>query len=116
VALMLIGILHFIPDHEEPHRLVGRLLAALPAGSYLVLQQPTTDFYEPGSTGTAAAYSRAGIPFQYRTRDEFARFFTGLELVPPGIELMSEWRAEGEPQPRPAASDVGAYAAIGRKA
>jgi trans-aconitate methyltransferase len=116
VALMLIGILHFIPDHEEPHRLVGRLLAALPAGSYLVLQQPTTDFYEPGSTGTAAAYSRAGIPFQYRTRNEFARFFTGLELVPPGIELMSEWRAEGEPQPRPAASDVGAYAAIGRKA
>ena len=116
VALMLIGILHFIPDHEEPHRLVGRLLAALPAGSYLVLQQPTTDFYEPGPTGTAAACSRAGIPFQYRTRDEFARFFTGLELVPPGIELMSEWRAEGEPQPRPAASDVGAYAAIGRKA
>ncbi|MDX6391711.1 MAG: hypothetical protein QOJ73_2774 [Streptosporangiaceae bacterium] len=115
VALMLFGILHFIPDQAEPHRLVGRLLAALPAGSYLALQQPTTDFYQPGTTGTAKAYGRAGIPFQYRTRDEFARFFTGLELVPPGIGLMTEWRAEGEPQPRPAASDVGAYAAVGRK-
>ncbi len=117
VALMLIGILHFIADRDDPWGLIAKLLAALSAGSYLVLQQPTTDFYEqPGSSGTAAAYGRAGIPFQYRTRDEFARFFTGLELVPPGIEPMTEWRAENEPEPRPAVSDVGAYAAIGRKA
>jgi hypothetical protein len=116
VALMLIGILHLIPNTDDPWGLIAELLAPLPAGSYLVLQQPTTDFYEPGSTRNAAVYSRAGIPFQYRTRDEFARFFTGLELVPPGIELMTAWRAENEPEPRPAASDVGAYAAIGRKA
>jgi hypothetical protein len=114
VALMLIGILHFIPDQDDPQGNVATLLSALPAGSYLAIQHPTADFYPPGG-GTAAAYSRAGIPFQYRTRDEFARFLTGLELVPPGIELMSEWHAESEPQPRPAASDVGAYAAIGRK-
>ena len=115
VALMLIGILHFIPDRDDPWGLTGRLLAALPTGSYLAIQHPTADFYPPG-VGAAAAYGRAGIPFQYRTRDEFARFLTGLELVPPGIVLMSEWRPENEALPRPAASDVGAYAAIGRKA
>jgi hypothetical protein len=115
VALMLIGILHFIPDRDDPWGLTGRLLAALPTGSYLAIQHPTADFYPPG-VGAAAAYGRAGIPFQYRTRDEIARFLTGLELVPPGIVLMSEWRPENEALPRPAASDVGAYAAIGRKA
>jgi hypothetical protein len=114
VALMLFGILHFIPDRNDPWGLTARLMSALPTGSYLAIQHPTADFYPPG-VGAAAAYGRAGIPFQYRTRDEFARFLTGLELVPPGIGMMCEWRAESEPQPRPDASDVGAYAALGRK-
>jgi hypothetical protein len=39
----------------------------------------------------------------------------GLELVPPGLVPMVEWRAEGEPQPRPSATEAGAYAALGRK-
>ena len=47
----------------------------------------TADFYPPGG-GTAGAYNRIGIPFQYRTRDEFERFLTGLHLVPPGIVPM----------------------------
>jgi len=68
-----------------------------------------------GEAGTAAAYQRAGIAFQYRTREEFARFFTGLELVPPGIVPMAEWRAETEPAPRPAPSEASAYAAVARK-
>lgn len=63
----------------------------------------------------AAAYQRAGIAFQYRTRDEFARFFTGLELVPPGIVPMAEWRAEAEPGPRPTPAEASAYAAVARK-
>jgi hypothetical protein len=111
---MFIGMLHFIPDQDDPWGLTAQLLSALPAGSYLAIQHPTADFYPPGG-GVATAYGRAGIPFHYRTRDEFARFLTGLEPVPPGIEMMSQWRAGNEPQPRPAASDAGAYAAIGRK-
>ena len=114
VALVLAGILHFIPDSDQPHDVVSRLVAALAPGSYLAIQHPTADFYPPGA-GTAAAYQRAGIAFQYRTRDEFARFFTGLELVPPGIVPMAEWRAEAEPGPRPAPAEASAYAAVARK-
>jgi len=114
VALVLAGILHFIPDSDRPHDIVARLVAALAPGSYLAIQHPTADFYPPGA-GTAAAYQRAGIAFQYRTREEFARFFTGLELVPPGIVPMAEWRAETEPAPRPAPSEASAYAAVARK-
>jgi hypothetical protein len=114
VALVLVGLLHFIPDSDQPHDVVARLVAALAPGSYLAIQHPSADFYPPGA-GTAAAYQRAGIAFQYRTRDEFARFFTGLELVPPGIVPMAEWRAETEPGPRPAPAEASAYAAVGRK-
>ena len=114
VALMLFGVLHFIPDEDDPYGIVARLLAALPSGSYLAIQHPTGDFYPPG-VGVQASYRNAGIAFQYRTRAEFERFVAGLELVPPGLVPMVEWRAEDEPQPRPSATEASAYAALGRK-
>ena len=114
VALTLFGVLHFIPDEDDPWGIVARLFGALPSGSYLALQHPTRDFY-PEGVGNDRAYRSAGIAFQYRTKDEFARFIAGLEVVPPGIQLMSQWRAEDEPQPRPLAQEAGAYGAIARK-
>jgi hypothetical protein len=114
VALMLFGVLHFIPDEDDPYGIVARLLAALPSGSYLAVQHPTGDFY-PAGVGAQGSYRNAGIPFQYRTRAEFERFVAGLELVPPGLAPMVEWRAEDEAQPRPSAAEAGAYAALGRK-
>jgi len=114
VALTLFGVLQFVPDEDDPWGIVARLLAALAPGSYLALQQPTRDFY-PEGVGIDTSYRSVGIPFQYRTKDEFARFVAGLELVPPGIQLMSQWRAEDEKQPRPSGVEAGAYAAIARK-
>lgn len=97
-ALMFFGIMHFLPDEADPHGIVSRLLGALPSGSYLAIQQPTADFYPPG-VGGQAAYRGAGIAFQYRTKDEFARFLDGLELIQPGITPMADWRPEIEPGP-----------------
>jgi hypothetical protein len=114
VALMMFGVLHFIPDEADPYGIVAQLLAALPSGSYLAAQQPTRDFY-PEDVGADRSYRSSGISFQYRTRPEFERFVADLELVPPGLVPMVEWRAEGEAQPRPAAAEAGAYAALGRK-
>jgi S-adenosyl methyltransferase len=114
VALTLFGVLHFISNEDDPWGIVGRLLDALPSGSYLALQHPTRDFY-PEGVGIDNSYRSVGIPFQYRSKDEFARFVAGLELVPPGIQLMSQWRAEDEPQPRPSGAEAGAYGAIARK-
>src|SRR6266571_199863 len=44
VALMLLAILQFIPDEEDPLGLVSTLLDALPSGSYLAISHPTDDF------------------------------------------------------------------------
>jgi SAM-dependent methyltransferase len=114
VALMLFGVLHFLPDDDDPQGIVARLLGALPSGSYLAVQHPTADFYPPG-TGAQGAYRSAGIPFQYRGRQEFARFLDGLELVEPGIVPMTEWRTDLEPGPQPSPAEAGGYAALARK-
>ena len=114
VALMLFGIMHFLPDSDDPQSIVARYLAALPSGSYLAIQHPTTDF-APSKVGTQTAYRGAGIPFQYRTRAEFARFLDGLEILDPGITTMSQWHPELEPDPQPSPSEGGAYVALARK-
>ena len=114
VALTLFGVLHFIPDEDDPWGLVARLLAPCRPAVTWRCSTPTRDFY-PEGVGIDRSYRSSGYPVQYRTKDEFLRFLTGLELVPPGLQLMTQWRAENEPQPRPPASEAGAYAAIGRK-
>ena len=114
VALMLLAIVHFMPDDDNPYGIVARLLDALPSGSHLVMSHATSDELAPELAADIAA-GRHG-PGRLRTRAEFARFFDGLELVPPGIVSVAEWRAENEPQPRPSAADTAVYGAIGKLA
>ncbi|MCK9877364.1 SAM-dependent methyltransferase [Frankia sp. Ag45/Mut15] len=99
VALSVLAILHFLPDTEtgEPFTLVRRLLDALPAGSCLVVSHGTPDFAPAISEQGAAAYRAGGIAVQLRRRDEFARFFDGLELVDPGIVPVHRWRPDTAP-------------------
>jgi len=112
VALMLAAILHFIPDGADPYGIVARLAGALPEGSYLVLSHATNDFLTPQEVAEIVA-GRYG-PFYARSEAEFARFFEGFELVPPGIVSVAQWRADAEPQPRPTAADAYTYCAVAR--
>jgi S-adenosyl methyltransferase len=112
VALMLAAILHFIPDEDDPYGIVARLVGALPEGSYLVMSHATNDFLAPEEAAEIVA-GRYG-PFFARSEAEFARFFEGSELVPPGIASVAEWRAEAEPQPRPTAAEAYTYCAVAR--
>ena len=117
VALMLVAVLHFFPDDEDPAGIVSTLLKALPPGSYLVASQTTADFYDPGLAADGVqAVQRAGVPFQTRTAEEFADLaFAGLELLPPGLVAVSEWRPDREAGLRPLPSEVGYYGAVARK-
>jgi S-adenosyl methyltransferase len=117
VALMLVAVLHFFPDDEDPAGIVSTLLGALPPGSYLVASQTTADFNDPSQAAVGVqAVQRAGVPFQTRTAEEFADLaFAGLELVPPGVVAVSEWRPETEAGLRPLPSEVAYYGAVGRK-
>jgi S-adenosyl methyltransferase len=114
VGLVLLAILHFIDDTEDPHALVARLVRAMPSGSYLVMSHATYDPMPPSIVDRLrAAIARTGEKGGPRDRDEFARFFTGLELVEPGIVPIGDWRPEpGSSPPLPA--EVGVYGAVAR--
>ena len=112
MALILAAILHFIPDADDPYRIVGRLIGALPKGSYLVMSHATNDFLAPEEVAEIVA-GRYG-PFFARSEAEFARFFEGFELVPPGITSVAEWRSAAESQPRPTAAEAYTYCAVAR--
>ena len=114
VALMLLAVLHFIPDADDPAGLVRTLLAALPAGSYLVASHPTQDFDLVRGEQATQAGNRAGVPVWLRTRAEFTGFFAGLGLLDPGVVLVSDWRPDpGQPRPDPRL--VTCYGAVARQ-
>ena len=113
VALMLLAILHVIPDSDDPWGIVGRLMAGLPPGSFLVISHPARDIHAEAIAEMTKRFNQrmGGVMANGRTRDEVARFFTGLELVEPGIVSTPRWRPDpGIEQPADPA-----YAAVARK-
>jgi S-adenosyl methyltransferase len=96
VALMLVAVLHFFPDDQDPAGIVSALLAALAPGSYLVASHTTADYTDPRAAADGVqAVHRAGVPFQTRTADEFTELaFAGLGMIEPGLVPVSEWRPE----------------------
>jgi hypothetical protein len=69
----------------------------------------------PAEIDTRVAHPARVYDYILGGKNNFARFCTGLELLPPGIVPMAEWRAESEPGPRPAPAEASAYAAVARK-
>jgi SAM-dependent methyltransferase len=115
IALMLVGVLHLVPDEDRPREIMTTLLDALPPGSYLVASHGTAEFAPAATDGAVRAFREAGVPFQTRDSGDFARLaFTGLELVPPGVVVTSEWRPEHD-GPRPMPAEVNTYGGVGLK-
>jgi hypothetical protein len=112
IGLILSGILGHVSDTTEARSIVARLLDALPAGSYLSLNDGTSVI--SAEMGEAQGdYNESGaIPYNLRTPDEIAAFFTGLELVEPGVVSCPLWRPDpesGTPTP------IDAFGGVGRK-
>jgi hypothetical protein len=115
IALMLVAVLHFIPDEDKPTEAIAPLLDALPSGSYFAATHATTEHNPAEGAAVERAYREAGIPVQLRDSSDFARLaFSGLDLVPPGVEIVSEWRPEGT-GPRPKPFEVNCYGGVARK-
>jgi SAM-dependent methyltransferase len=115
IALMLVAILHFIPDEDNPAEIIASLLDVLPPGSYLVASHGTHEHDRARFSAGQDAYKSSGVTAQARDSADFARLaFSGLELMPPGVVLVSEWRPE-TPGPRPTPAEVGIYGGVARK-
>ena len=93
VAVMLISVLHLIPDEDDPYAIVTRLMEAVPSGSWLVLSHPARDVHSQQVTEAASRFNQlAPAKATLRTRAEILRFFDGLELLEPGLVQIHRWR------------------------
>ena len=116
VGLLLIAVLHFIPDEDGPWALADRLLAALPSGSYLALSHLTGDFDPAAWAGVVAVYRRSGVTMQVRPKPDIDRFFAGLDLIDPGVVSLPHWRPDRSDVGRPPSdAAVSVYGGVARK-
>jgi hypothetical protein len=113
LAVLLVAVLHFIRDSEDPDGIVGRLKEAMPAGSYLVLSHATQDFSPGRAAAAARIYDEAAAPFVLRSRTRVESFFGGLRKVEPGVVQLPYWRPDDEPGAN--ASNIWIWAGAARK-
>jgi hypothetical protein len=114
IALMLVGVLHFLLDSDHPAQIVATLLDALAPGSYLVASHVTPEYDPERADRVARLYTDRGVPFQFRAADEFAEIaFRGLEMVEPGLVPVAEWRPDTAL--RPMAHEIAWNGGAGRK-
>ena len=98
VALMLVAILMYFRDSEDPQRMVSTLFDALPSGSYMAITHPTADFDAAGFNAASAAAEHAGITLVSRSKADIEQFFSGLEIVEPGVVPVMAWHADSPPE------------------
>lgn len=96
VAVFMTLVLHFVYPDDDPYGAVATFREALCPGSFLVLSHVTGDGREPGMLAGVDAYENANAPLILRTRDQVTEFFSGFELIDPGIVFLSQWRPTGE--------------------
>jgi hypothetical protein len=121
IALLLLAILHFIPDDQDPAGIVARFRDALPPGSYLAISHATKDIpTRPDMTPAQMADMGTKVERLYqvttasivtRTGAQIARFFDGLDLVDPGLVEIQRWRPDDQSSLLPG----GFYGGVGRR-
>jgi S-adenosyl methyltransferase len=98
IAVILLAILHYIPDLEESRQVMARLIDAIPSGSFVVISHAASDIDADRMAEMIRRMNEhmGGTTHVGRTREETAEFFTGLDLVEPGVVKVTEWRPESE--------------------
>jgi hypothetical protein len=115
VALSLNALMHFVTDAQDPYGIVGRLLDALPSGSALALSHCTPDFDPPTWQKVTDIYTGAGTPVQFRSQQDVARFFDGLDLLDPGVTVGHRWRPDAPNGDEPTDATVSLWTGVGIK-
>jgi hypothetical protein len=116
VGVLLVAVLHFVPDERVAIDIVRSLRDAMPSGSYVVITHATTEKVGPGRQKIEELYQGTTSPFHFRTRDQVAGFFDGLQMVEPGLVYLPLWRPESDDDLLLDEPDrTSGYAGVGRK-
>jgi SAM-dependent methyltransferase len=115
VAVLLAGVLHFVPDEDRPAEIVAALREAMVPGSYLLVSHATADGQPPEVVEAQRLSSRTATEIVLRTQAGIAAFFAGFSLVEPGLVFIPQWRPDPQDPVDEHPEQVGAYAGVGRK-
>ncbi|MFF0445361.1 SAM-dependent methyltransferase [Streptomyces sp. NPDC004609] len=111
VALTLMQVVGHIAPYDRARSIVNRLMAALPSGSHLVLND-SVDTHEGNAEATRLYNESGAAPYHLRSHEQISGFFEGLELLEPGVVPLARWR----PAPGTATDgEVIARGGVGRK-
>jgi SAM-dependent methyltransferase len=112
VVVLMVAILHFIRDADDPAGIIAQFTDVMAPGSHFVLSHATHDDMPGEASRARDIYKRASSPLITRTRQQISGFFAGLDLVDPGLVLTTHWRP---PVPIRGADQAGMYAGVARK-
>jgi hypothetical protein len=113
VAVLLLAVLHFVADADDPAAIVATLAGRIAPGSFIAVSHVTADFAPEQVTAATTAYNAlATTPVQPRSHTEVTGLFGGLALVPPGVVPVTEWRPQVAPLPQRHTADL--YAGVAR--
>ncbi|MEU1075755.1 MULTISPECIES: SAM-dependent methyltransferase [unclassified Streptomyces] len=116
LALLLVAVLHFVEDADDPRAAVAELRDALAPGSMLILTHAAYEgipLSEDRAGGAVGVYRTIRNPLVMRTSEEIATFFDGFEMVAPGLVQMPMWRPENSPEQEDPYAFSG-FAGVGR--
>jgi hypothetical protein len=115
VGLLAVAVLHFVPDGDEPSKVMAAYREALAPGSHLALSHASQDLEPEAAEKVSQLYARSGNPLQFRTHAEIAAFFGEFEPVEPGLVLPNDWHPELADEPLIDVAGVSGYCGMARK-
>ncbi|GHF67769.1 hypothetical protein GCM10010218_56580 [Streptomyces mashuensis] len=115
VAALFVSVLHCVPDEDDPWAVVRRVAGRLAPGSCLVVCQLVSD--DPATRDSVTGFMREatrGGWGRVRARHDVDRYFDGLEVLPPGVVEVAQWRPDSEVHPRQPGRELLEYGGVGR--
>ncbi|GAA3461842.1 SAM-dependent methyltransferase [Saccharothrix longispora] len=113
VGLLMVAVLHFVPDDDDPRSAIARYREALAPGSHVAISHASWDGISAegieGGEQVNAIYRKTDSPLVLRSGAEITAFFEGLDVAEPGVVPLAEWRPDSDD------AYISAYAGVGRK-
>ncbi|MEV4079182.1 SAM-dependent methyltransferase [Nonomuraea fuscirosea] len=113
LGVLMVGLLHFIRDQEGADEVVGAFIRPLVPGSHLAISHGTLDGFDTRTVADVRLVYENAMSYQMRTRAQISRFFTGLDMVEPGLVPVTDWRPDDITEGVPG-DNIGLLGGVGR--
>jgi len=115
VGVLMVSVLPWVPDSDDPARIVAAYREACAPGSYVAISHGTGDYRPDTTGGVQRIYKQTTTPGTFRSKAQITELLAGYELVSPGLVDVIHWRPDPD-TPDPLDGDVtrySMYAAVG---